>query len=555
MTDYWWPLDLSQKAQSAVEKSKEYFGENSVQIDQQEADRIHDMCAGLMKSNLQEILERDSLPNLCHIINGWGNGRTGDYLLTDYLQNFIHYNEEGKPYILQCLPEGDFHPWQSFAYAVMAGVSPDTRIGTTGFTLGEVAKNSRYVHHHEGEELGHLLFALAYLEGKPDIDPIQFKERILDLEELMDWAIESHITGTFRVCRKFHLTEGLCAVSTKVEGFQPYKEIAEGFLKGQLDMIFIMALIMEEALQAFRSGKRIDNDSLVAELREEIVVLEFLENHLYYAGHIIELASFAHLLGFKISDAHRNAIAFVINSLNEVFPAYMPALSFSEGFLGIGHYRRAVTLIMKIFEREEAGLPMDYAMLRDYTVDFNETTALEFSEEEKRKSRELAKKEIFKLATPSPKTNEVLQRIVDAYDSMNTEQGFHLRSKFPHFRRVVPAGWPRSVHFELLDYEDDKGTLGIEFHLESEEVKFLQKHLEALRDKLAKVFPGDNVRFDHEWYYGRGRVYFTLPAITPPAEVAEKFYTFVTQSHPFVHEKLKEQFSYLQKEEDSKVIF
>ncbi|UII31855.1 hypothetical protein LVD17_26555 [Fulvivirga ulvae] len=546
MSKFWWPLDLSEKAQQVFEDTIKHFEQERQELDCEKAQSVSELSSRLMKANLNEILERDSLPNLCHIINGWGNAAVNDHHLLDYFEDFVHYNEDNKPYILQCLPEGDFHPWQSFAYAVMAGIKGDEKFGKSGHTLSEVSGNSRYVNHHEGEELGHLLFALSFLENKGTPEPFMFRDRQADLEELMEWATTTHVTGTFRVCRKFHLTEGLCAVSTRFNGFEPYKEIAPYFLEGQLNMIFLLSIILDEALDAIASEKVMEKGSVASELREVIAVKEYFENHLYYAGHIIELATFAHLLGFKMSDAHRNAMIKVINQLNSIFPKYIPALCFSEAFLGIGHYRRSVTLLMEILEREEKKEAMDWEMLKNFTVDFNQIEPLTFTSDEIKESEQLVALEIFKLAEPSEKTNDYLQQIITAYEALSPAKQFSLRSKFPHFRRVLPEGWPRSVHFELLDYETKSEKIGIEFHLESEEVKFLQSSLGELRDLLAEAFPEYEVVDDLEWYHGKGRVKITLPYNMGADNTAKAFLKFIEVSHPFIHEKLEKHFSHLQ---------
>ncbi|MBL3659029.1 hypothetical protein [Fulvivirga sediminis] len=547
MSNFWWPLDLSERAERIFEDTREYFEKERQQLDWESAKSVNHLSSRLMKTNLEEIIERDSLPNLCHIINGWGNAAVNNEHLLDYFEDFVHYDDKNRPHILQCLPEGDFHPWQSFAYSVMAGIDGGEKFGKRQHTLAEVAENSRYINHKDGEELGHLLFALSFLEDKKDIKPFEFRDRDnADLEELMEWATTTHVEGTFRVCRKFHLTEGLCAISTRINGFESYQEIAPYFLEGQLNMIYLLSIILDEAIKAIDEKHDIKEDSVAYELREVMAIRDYFENHLYYAGHIIELATFAHLLGFEMSNGHRNAIIKVINQLNTLFPKYIPSLSFSEAFLGIGHYRRSVTLLMEILEREEKGEAMDWEMLKNYTVDFNKLQPISFTEQEIEESERLVGLKVFKLSAPSEATNDYLQEIIDEYEELSPSKEFMLRSKFPHFRRVLPKGWPRSVHFELLDYESSSEKIGLEFHLESEEVKFLQASLGELKDVLSEEFSEYEVIEDHDWYHGKGRVKIDLPYNAGADTTAKAFLKFVEVSYPLIQQKLENHFSQLQ---------
>src|SRR5262245_32574337 len=69
----------------------------------------------LLQDVLSDILDREGLPHIAHLICGWGNAKCLGRPLFHRIQDFI-VERESNPRILQCDQAGDFHPWQTFAY-------------------------------------------------------------------------------------------------------------------------------------------------------------------------------------------------------------------------------------------------------------------------------------------------------------------------------------------------------------------------------------------------------------------------------------------------------
>jgi hypothetical protein len=97
--------------------------------------------------------------------------------------------------------------------------------------------------------------------------------------------------------------------------------------------------------------------------------------------------------------------------------------------------------------------------------------------------------------------------VLDAYIRTDPPQVLLPRGRFDHFRRIGPDHWPRSVHYELLDHGSG---VGVELHLEKDEVEALKPVVRALAEPVRLQFPEAEVIWDGSWYKGRGRlvVYF-----------------------------------------------
>jgi hypothetical protein len=523
---FWWPLDLSARAEAAMEELRERLRHAPVPLDSPAVAEVSDQLSRLMARHVGDIMERDGLPHQCHVINGWGDARFRGHPLMDHMGGFVHRDPRGRAFILQVDPEGDFHPWQSLAYAVMAGVDPDRPIPPAGATLRDLAKNSRYLNTRDGHELGHLLFALAHLDPAIDGRPFLLAGEPCGVPRLMEMAVEAHHYGSFEVCRKFHLTEGLCAMASRVEGLAAYRADAQGFLTGQLDMLLILSLILREARRQIAAGEPPREESLLQELRDALVMGNYLENHCYYAGHLVELATFAEILGFDLAPEHRSAMALVVNDLNALLPGYLPHLAFADCFLHLGHYRRAATLMVELERVRAEGRAATRDDLARYAVDFD---ALPPGLAPTPRPEDAG---VFNLAVAASAPRQEFLRILDAYASLAPD-GLEARGKFDHFRRMGPPTWPRSFHYELLDYG---GPVGAEIHLETDAVRPLAGRVRALRDRVARRFPGRPVEWDPAWSRDRGRLYVLFPADQAPEEVAAGLRALIDETFPELDE-------------------
>ncbi|HEY2030489.1 MAG TPA: hypothetical protein VGH20_14905 [Myxococcales bacterium] len=505
---FWWPLDLSAAQETAMEDFRCELVASGARLDHAAASAADDALCQAMASHLEGILERDSLPHLGHVVNGWGDAKSGGRRVLDAMELFVQRDGAGRPFILQCDPEGEFHPWQSLAYSVMAGVAPGRRIPPGDLTLEGLAANCRSIQTKEGRELGHLLYALPQLPAAlRDPRPFSMDGELLDLAGLVERGIEAHYFGSFMVCRKFHLTEGLCAVAALVPQMAAHRDEAQGFLDGQLDMLLVLGLVLREA-RAVIEGKQ-DRTALLG-FREALALGEEFENHCYYAGHLFELAALCAALGYRVEPAHWSAMAFIAGELNELIPGLLPASVFDECFLHFGHYRRGLTLLLEIDRAGPAALGP--AQLSRFTVDFDALPRRDW----RSSRRDLPGAGVYRLAPAQGSTRPGFAAAVGEYARL-APAGLSARGKGHHFRRMSPPSWPRSVHYELLDYG---GEMGAEIHLESEDARSLASDVQALVPRVRASFPGRRVEWDGGWSKGRGRLRVLFEAATPPEEVA-----------------------------------
>ncbi len=523
---FWWPLDLPTHLDNYFQQFRRQMLEAPISLNTEAVDLVSDLLGQMMRQHITFLVERDSLPHLNHILNGWGNVDFQGAALTSRLENFIHFDGEGRPFIKQCDPEGEVHPWQTFAYAIMAGVDPDIAI-RPGISLRDLAQNSRYLHTREGRELGHLLFTLAYLDTNCDAEPFSLLGEECNIRRLMELAIEAHHHGTFEVCRKFHLTEGVCAMAVKVKGLEDFRADAQGFLEGQLDMLLLLGGILQNARELMAEGQRAESGSLIDELRDTLVIGPYLENHCYYAGHLIELGAFADSLGYNILPEHRSAMAFVANQLNQTLPAFLPFTSFPDCFLHVGHYRRAITLLKEMKHVRNKGLELSPTDLSRFSL------VLQDHDPEAEAMLESAAQQpspiangIYALAVSEENPRPAFLEVSHHYRSIAPPQ-FAPRGNREHYRRVIPLGWPRAFHYELLDYG---GTIGAEIHIENAELAWLREHVHSLLNQVAAYFPDKQVDWEPEWE-GIGRLRVLFEPEVPVEGVAAGMLTLIEKTH------------------------
>ncbi|MBY3222197.1 hypothetical protein [Rhizobium laguerreae] len=246
---YWWPLALDEHVDLKFADFRGTTLSDEVTLRRSLLERTVDLLAQAMRPHIFEIVERDGLPHLAHAIVGWGDATFCGFQLSDHIAAFVTRGPTG-PHIPQCDPEGDFHPWQSFAYAAMAGTEGNRMLGRSPHSLISLTRNSRHLQTSEGRELGHLLFALAEFDPDPDGPPLFMEGQRLELRQLPELAIHAHHFATFEVCRKFHLTEGICAAVARIPGFEPYRPHAQGFLDGQMTVLELFAFLMNSIRQS-----------------------------------------------------------------------------------------------------------------------------------------------------------------------------------------------------------------------------------------------------------------------------------------------------------------
>ncbi|WP_420574469.1 hypothetical protein [Kordia sp.] len=531
--EIWFPIALSDLEKEALNTLKSSMPKTPQPLDSELLEKVDKKVNILLKNNVDIIVARNSLPNLSHLICGWGNFMYDGAPVIEKMEDFIFY-KNNEPYIKQCDPEGDFHPWQSLAYTSMAGVNFN-EVKVKNYSLKDLAFNSVWINKNKGEELGHLLFAFANNYSVEDLSKIFYlNTEPHNLEQLIHRGIEAHDYGGFEVCRKFHLSEGLCAITAKVSDLEKYKPDAQRFLDGQTEMVGLIQLIFEQILNE-------DGDlSLLTSIRDKMVILSYFENHIYYLGHAIENACFGFLNGFEIDMVHYNLMIKTVNTANRFLYHFgLDAISFLESFLSLGHYRRASLLLLEISKHVDQNLNLDADFninekLKLYTVDLDAIDEKN-QEESPKNEAEQHYKEYFLFSVKDynvlPRLNEVLENEILKQSSLELKGGFE------HFRRYHPNKWPRSVHFEIVQYKHDD-SIGVELHIEDLAYKSLFSELEEIHKHIQANVPTLEVAIDKNWY-NCGRIHMVYNKDVSTDKIIEDFIKLIAESQEKISNKIQ----------------
>ena len=530
----WFPIKLSNHEKEALKRLKSSVKETPQKLDFSLLKKVDDKVAILLKKNVDIIVDRNSLPNLSHLICGWGNFTYKGKPIIEKIADFIFY-KKNIPYIKQCDPEGDFHPWQSLAYTAMAGVDFKS-VKINNHTLKELAFNSVWINKNKGEELGHLLFAFANNYEEEDLKNVFYLNgEAHSLEQLVLRAIDAHDYGGFEVCRKFHLSEGLCAITAKISNLEKYKSDAQKFLDGQTEMIGLIQLIFEQILST--KG----NLSLMSSIRDKMVILSYFENHIYYLGHAIENACFGFLNGFKIDKIQFNLMIKAVNTANRFLYHFgLGAISFLESFLSIGHYRRASLLLAEIVKNVDK----DFNSITNFDINKKlklYTVNLDSIQEDKENlfsedKEEQQYKEYFLF---SVKDYHVLPRLDEILKNEKLKKSsIELKGGFEHFRRYHPNNWPRSVHYEIIQYKSNN-AIGVELHIEDVRYNGLFSQLEEIYTTIKKEDKELDILIDNYWYEC-GRLKMTYNETVSPNKIIEDFIKFINFSEDRITKRMVE---------------
>jgi hypothetical protein len=336
------------------------------------------------------------------------------------------------------------------------------------------------------------------------------------VHELVEHAVVAHIEGDFKTCRKIHLTEGLCAAATRIAGLQDYREEAEVFLAGQLEQLYVLGVILDEARRVHAAPGQADV-SLLDDLRASLQIDRLFENVMWQAGHLTELAQLAAGLGYAIAPEVERSLAFVINEVNGLLPAFLPHTDFAENFLAFGHYRRGVSLLVERLRAGREGRAVDLAR---FTVDFDALAPAPLP------AAVPAPTGVFELYHKPHAARPRFMEVVACYAAVAGD-GLEPRGAADHFRRIGPPSWPRALHYELLDYGDD---IGAELHLENNAVRPLGPVLRELVPGVAARFAGRRVEWDPSWWRKSGRLRVLFDAATPAEEIAGGLRTLIAET-------------------------
>ncbi|KIG18516.1 hypothetical protein DB30_00201 [Enhygromyxa salina] len=516
----WWPVSIDDRIGDALDGFIDTLQASPVELDLAALEHADACLTHAMQVEIHDIIDGAALSHYCHLINGWGDARLGGGQLGDGL-GFYARSGATRPYIRQFHRDGDFHPWQTLAYAVMAGADLDRELPGLGVTLRQLYLESREIPTAEGEELGHLLFALAHMDPPADFC-VELDGRTCGLVDIMELAITAHHHGHFRVCCKTHLSEGICAAAAKLPSLHGYREQAQAFLDGQLDMMLLLTLAGRERCAAQLSGQPLDPGSLSEAILKALARTSNFEDHLFFAGHLLELGVFAASFGYELPQVHRRAMALLANLTNTILPQYLGRSGFAEHFLFYGHYRRAITLLPTMLAAaDEPGWTLDRTTLAAFTVDFNLP----------REAPQLVEPPgadawtIAPAAVPRANFLDIVQAA-----RAQLPEGFELRGNRAHYRHIKPHHWPKSLHYELLDHTSQGPWYALELHVEDDVVAALIPALAAQQSVFAAVFGEPHVAWVPSWGNG-ARLQAFIPDDSDPEQVARLVRAAIDRSY------------------------
>lgn len=479
---YWWPIAEQERLSEIFDKNEGVLASQGLlTLEPKLFKAANSAMISTVNSELEGIIDRDTLPSLCHLFVGFGNSIFNGHPLTKHIKKFAYPDVSGAEIVFQAHEEGDFHPWQTFCYLLMGGICPDEQL-TSNSTFRQLATNCTTIYTQAMEDLGHLLFSLSHLGASNEavfdfVDRQKNEPLTLDLYDIIANAIDAHHFGSFKVCRKFHLTEGLCAIASRMPDVPGLREAAQGFFSGQMDVLILLQRTIELAFEEEKLSAAGSQE--LHELRSALQIGRLFENHLYYVGHLVELACFGVMYGYDISPAQRNAATSCLNMCNSLIEKFALGMTQSEVLLPFSHYRRGMTLWPHVFDKG----PID---LGRYSVDFAEFPKIERSF--------VASSPTFNFAVESEMMRPALEDVLRDYEKMRGDWPKALGHK-GHFRRIIPAGWPRKLHYEFLDYGNG---IGAELHFESSELAEL---LPSVREKVSAIVERVGAFEKYERYY------------------------------------------------------
>jgi hypothetical protein len=528
MSARWWPLELTSPVRRAIQSIEESSDKRIPEFSSESFDVADRLLTTALSQHIEGILDRDSLPALCHVMVGWGNFRIRGTSILQLYGRFVQVNQDRRPVLLQCDPEGDFHPWQSIAYAVMAGSDPYSSIpfGITKHTsLRELCLTSRNLNSSNPCDLGHLLYSLSYLDPDNSGGPFEFSGCTRTCSELFEMAIQAHLFGGFEVCRKFHLTEGLCLALNRITGLpRSHREQIQAFVTGQIDILFPLLVLVNEVHAEVVDGA-IPNKFLIHEVQGSLLLGDCIENVYYYAGHIIELASLALSEGFAVTFRQLRAVEAILLKLNDVLPIVIRDAVFDECFLALGHYRRAMTLYRLLKHRK---IVLDQQLsqreLAMFTAKIPEgPNVIPVSAN----ASEMFPLSSVRFAASRRHPDPWFEEVVEQYNLI-ADPSFMAYGHFDHFRRICPQSWPRSVHYEFLLYSNQH--IGIELHIEGVGLDTVASMVREYLPRLTQSFNLCCVEWDPQWWKSRGRLRVIYSMETTPRSIALGMKTLISET-------------------------
>lgn len=124
---------------------------------------------------------------------------------------------------------------------------------------------------------------------------------------------------------------------------------------------------------------------------------------------------------------------------------------------------------------------------------------------------------------------------ISAYLRM-AEPGTFERGRAPNYRYILVKGWPASTHYEFLHLKS-KGTVGVELHFESEDVRAASNGVRDAALKPSAELP--DLSWDQSWAKGKGRLRVLLPENVDPAVAARTMVALIRETRTIVERNLR----------------
>jgi len=355
---------VSPQVQRGVRRFKDKMREGEIYLDVPAAFDCASLVTNATSRHVAGFLRERNLSLTCHVVNGFGDFTSDSSTGLRELIRYCRTERNG----CTSLPQQDghttdFHPFQTFTYALMGGIRPEQLLSDGETTLTDLAMASRKIHIDRigYQDLGHFMFAVAYLQLDPDLT-FMVNEHKLTVKQLIELGLIAHSDASEEpsVCSAFHLTEGLCAAAAKIPAMTHLLDEAQELLDRQLALLqFIGAMIHDS------NENRCPNIEMAIELG-----LINPAKLIFLAGHLLELAAFAELLGYQLTLEQRNTIRYVANELNRDFADVLRYM-YTSDFSFVCHFRRAITLLAEIELAKQEGRDLDTVDLSSYRADFD----------------------------------------------------------------------------------------------------------------------------------------------------------------------------------------
>jgi len=124
-----------------------------------------------------------------------------------------------------------------------------------------------------------------------------------------------------------------------------------------------------------------------------------------------------------------------------------------------------------------------------------------------------------------------------AIDLYNHEapESLRTRGRGKSYRQVRPDEWPRKIHYEFCNRQDE---IGVELHLESDEVRHLGEYISTLSGM--ELLPQLTAEWDPRWSNKRGRLVASIGKDEPPNRTTKAMEALIARTRPEIEERLNQ---------------